>query len=141
MPINPILYLPIATTFIALAFSAIVFQRYRQKGWGPHLLWWVAGLLLYGVGTFTEAFVTLFGWQEGIFRAWYISGALLGGAPLAQGTAYLLLPRATAHRLTMVLVPFIFLAALCVLLTPVQLALVEPHRLSGKVIAWPWKER
>lgn len=134
---NPILYIPVATTCIALIFSWIVFQRYRQRQ-GIHLLWWAAGILIYGLGTFTEGFVTLFGWNEAVFRAWYISGALLGGAPLAQGTVYLLLRRKTANRLTMILVPFILVAAVFVLLTPLDYALVEPHRLSGKVILWHW---
>lgn len=138
MPTNPVLYLPIATTFIALIFSWIVLQRYRQKGKGAHLLWWAAGILLYGVGTFTEGFVTLFDWNEAVFRTWYISGALLGGAPLAQGTVYLLMQRKTANRLTSILVPFILVAAGFVLLTPLDYALVEPHRLSGRIIAWPW---
>jgi hypothetical protein len=35
------------------------------------------------VGTLTESLTTLLGWQEPIFRAWYVSGALLGAAPLA----------------------------------------------------------
>ncbi|MGH7597826.1 MAG: hypothetical protein ACREOI_15870 [bacterium] len=138
MPTNPVLYIPIATTFIALIFAWIVFQRYRQKRKGAHLLWWAAGIFIYGMGTFTEGFVTLFGWNEAIFRAWYISGALLGGVPLAQGTVYLLMQRATANRLTTILVPFIVIAAGFVLLTPLDYALVEPHRLSGKIIAWYW---
>ena len=138
MQLPTILYFPIATTFIALLFAWAVFRRYRKKGRGPHLLWWSAGILLYGVGTFTEAWVTLFGWHEAVFRAWYISGALLGGAPLAQGTVYLLLLRKTADRLTVILVPFILFAAVCVLSTPLHYELVEAHRLSGKVIAWPW---
>jgi len=135
---SPILYLPILTTLIALAFSWIVWQRYRQKGRGAHLLWWAAGILLYGVGTFTEGLTTLFGWHEGVFRAWYISGALLGGAPLAQGTIYLLLRRETAHRLTLLLVPLLVIAAVCVLASPVNHAVVEAHRLSGKVLDWQW---
>lgn len=138
MPTNPVLYIPIATTFIALIFSWIVLQRYRQKGKGAHLLWWVAGIFMYGVGTFTEGFVTLFGWNETVFRAWYISGALLGGAPLAQGTAYLLMPRKTANRLTSLLVPVILVAAGLVLLAPLDYTLVEPQRLSGKIILWQW---
>jgi hypothetical protein len=135
---NLVLYIPIATTFIALIFAWIVFQRYRHKGKGAHLLWWAAGILMYGVGTFTEGFVTLFGWNETVFRAWYISGALLGGVPLAQGTVYLLMQRKTANRLTLILLPFIFVAAGFVLLTPLDYALVEAHRLSGKIIAWRW---
>ncbi len=135
---HPILYIPIVTTFVSLIFAWIVFQRYRQKGKGTHLLWWAAGILIYGLGTFTEGFVTLFGWNETVFRAWYISGALLGGVPLAQGTVYLLMRRTTANRLTMILVPFILIATCCVLLTPLNYALVEPHRLSGKIIEWHW---
>ena len=135
---NFISYIPIATTLFSLVFSAIVLQRYRMKGKGAHLLWWAAGIFLYGVGTFTESMVTLFGWSEGIFRAWYISGALLGGVPLAQGTVYLLLRRKTANRLTAVLVPFIIVAAVFALLTPIRYELVQPHGLSGKVMVWQW---
>jgi len=82
---NPVLYLPVITTLFSLAFSAALLRRYLTRGGGPHLLVWAIGVLVYGVGTFTEAFTSVVGWHEGIFRAWYISGALLGGAPLAQG--------------------------------------------------------
>ena len=135
---QPIHFIPIATTVIALVFAVVVFMRYRERRSGPHLLWWAAGILMYGVGTFTEASVTLFGWNEALFRGWYISGALLGGAPLAQGTVYLLLSRRTANWLTGILLPFILVASICVLLTPIDYALVEPHRLSGQVMEWSW---
>jgi len=135
---NPILYIPVITTIISLAFSAILYDRYKRKGKGPHLLWWSGGAFLFGVGTFTEATTTLFGWNEYIFRSWYISGALLGGAPLAQGTVYLLLKRRTANILTMILIPFIAVAGTFVILTPLDYELVEAHRLSGVVIKWQW---
>ena len=135
---EPVHYLPIATTLIALPFALALFRRWRERRSGPHLLWWAAGVFLYGVGTFTEASVTLFGWSEPLFRAWYISGALLGGAPLAQGTAYLMLQRRTADRLAAVLVAFITVAATFVLLTPIDAAAVEPHRLTGRVMEWGW---
>jgi hypothetical protein len=133
-----ILHLPIATTVFSLAFFWALLRRYRAKGEGAHLLWWAAGILIYGIGTLTESWVTLLGWNPTVFRAWYISGALLGGAPLAQGTVYLLLPRRTANRLTWLLVPYIGIAAALVLLVPLNLELAEAHRLSGQVIAWPW---
>lgn len=135
---QPVHYIPIATTCFSIVFAYIIFQRYREKGKGTHLLWWSAGVLLYGVGTFTESWVTLFGWNENIFRAWYISGALMGGAPLAQGTVYLLMKRKTANMLTAVLVPVIVAAAVFVLLSPIHFDLVEPHRLSGQVMGWRW---
>jgi len=135
---NPVLFLPVVTTVFSLAFSGALLKRYFQRGRGPHLLVWAIGVLVYGVGTFTEAFTSVFGWREGVFRAWYISGALLGGAPLAQGTVYLLLRRRTAHILTACLVTVVVVAAACVLASPVNPALAEAHRLSGKVLAWPW---
>ncbi len=82
-------FIPIGTTLVAACFAPLVFRRWRERRSGPHLLWWSIGIAMYGVGTFTESFTTLFGWHEPVFRAWYISGALLGGAPLAQGTVYL----------------------------------------------------
>jgi hypothetical protein len=135
---NPVLYLPVITTVLSLAFSGALLRRYLTRGRGPHLLVWAIGVLVYGVGTFTEAFTSVFGWNEGVFRAWYISGALLGGAPLAQGTVYLLLRRKTAHVLTACLVTVVLVASACVLASPINPALAETHRLSGKVLAWPW---
>jgi hypothetical protein len=135
---TPVHFIPILTTVLALAFAGAVYGRYRNRRSGPHLLWWAGGLVVYGVGTLTEASVTLFGWSEGIFRAWYISGALLGGAPLAQGTVYLLLSRKTADRLAAALLTAVVIGALLVLVTPIRYELVEPHRLTGRVMAWSW---
>ena len=130
-------FIPIATSVFALVFSVVIARRYRERG-GPHLAWWSLGMLLYGVGTITEATTTLIGWHEPVFKAWYISGALLGGAPLAQGTVYLLLSRKTANRLTAALLTAVVIGATCVLLSPVHFDLVEPYRLSGKVLTWSW---
>jgi hypothetical protein len=130
-------WIPLATTVVAMAFATIVFRRYRERG-GTHLLWWAVGLVLYGVGALTEALTTLFGWNEWVFRAWYITGALCGGAPLAQGTVYLLLRRRTAHVLSILLIAAITAGGVLVLLSPLDLAAVEPHRLSGRVLGWQW---
>ncbi len=130
-------YIPIVTTVIALSLAVSLGRRYRERG-GPHLLWWTIGALTYAAGTAVEASVTLFGWQDGLFRAWYITGALLGGAPLAQGAAYLHLPRRTADILSAVLVTTVMIAAAFVLVVPIQYELVESHRLTGRVMAWPW---
>ncbi|MEE8361603.1 MAG: hypothetical protein V3R71_05575 [Gemmatimonadales bacterium] len=131
-------YIPIATTVFALAFAIVVLRGWRREPDKLHLAWWGFGLLMYGLGTLTESLTTLFGWHEDVFRMWYISGALLGGAPLAQGTIYLLLRRRTANILTAVLVPVITTAAVCVLLSPINYAAVEPYRLSGAALEWQW---
>ena len=130
-------YIPIFTTAVALAFGIVIFRRWRERG-GTHLLWWGIGMLTYGAGTITEATTTLLGWHEPVFRAWYIAGALLGGAPLAQGTVYLILSRKTANRLSVLLVAAILTASTAVLLSPIDYTLVDPVRLSGKVSVWQW---
>jgi hypothetical protein len=103
-----------------------------------HLLWWGVGLLTYGAGTITESATTLLGWHESVFRAWYITGALLGGAPLAQGSVYLHLSRKAANRLTAIVTTLIVVASVCVVASPIDYALDEPFRLSGKVLEWRW---
>lgn len=130
-------FVPILTTVLSLLFAVALWRRWRRRG-GAHLVWWCAGLATYAAGTFTESMVTLIGWNPALFRAWYITGALLGGAPLAQGTVYLLLPRRTANQLTAVLLPLIIVAAICVLLTPIDYSQVEPYRLTGRVMTWQW---
>jgi hypothetical protein len=131
-------YLPIATTLVAMAFSAVLIGHLRRKPGVRYLQWWTLGVIAYGIGTFVESWTTVLGWSEGVFRAWYIAGALLGGAPLAQGTVYLLLKRRTADVLSVVLVAVVAVAAVLVLLTPIDYALVEAHRLSGAVMEWSW---
>ena len=133
-----IYYLPILTTVFSTAFTAIILRRWNVRGRPNHLLWWAAGVAIFGIGTFFEGFTALAGWHGPIFRGWYISGALLGGAPLAQGTVYLLLPRKTADRLAVALVAYVALASLFVLLTPLDASLANDHKLSGDVIEWTW---
>ena len=131
-------FIPIVTTLLAIPFSLEIYRRYRQFPDRLHLLWWALGIATYGVGTLTESLTTLLGWQEPIFRAWYVSGALLGAAPLAQGTVYLMLPRKTAHVLTALLIAYVVVASTAVYLSPIDFAAVETHRLSGRVFAWQW---
>jgi hypothetical protein len=133
--VESVYWIPFATTVVALVFATIVLRRYTQRG-GPHHLWWGVGLLIYGAGTLTESLTTLMGWNVWVFRAWYITGALCGGAPLAQGSVYLLLRRRVADVLAVLLVTAIVTAAAFVILSPINQSLVETHRLTGAVLGW-----
>jgi hypothetical protein len=130
-----VLHLPIVSTLVAFAFAAELLRRHSRRG-GPHLLWWGIGMATYGLGTFTESFTTLFGWNPIVFRLWYVAGAFLGGYPLAQGTIYLLMSRRFADLSARVVSTVIVLAGILVFLTPLDPSLAEAHRLSGKVIVW-----
>ena len=131
-------YIPIITTVVATAFTWKLFKHWRLKPQAYYLMWWMIGGAMYGVGTLTESITTLAGWNLVTFKAWYISGALLGGAPLAQGTVYLLIKDKMAHWMTFILITIIAVASVFVVLSPVNLSLVETHRLSGSVLEWSW---
>ncbi len=135
---QPLHFLPILTTLVSIPFAIVLFRHWRKKPDALYLLWWMIGVLTYMAGTVTESLTTLFGWQLVVFKAWYVTGALLGGAPLAQGTIYLLFSRRTANLLSASLVAFVAVAAVPVLLSPVDLSLVETFRLSGAVLEWQW---
>jgi hypothetical protein len=129
-------YVPIATTILCVFFTPVVFRRWRERRPAPHLFWWSLGIAAYGLGTLTESLTTVFGWNEWVFRSWYITGALLGGAPLAQGTVFLMFSRETATRMAYAVGAVILVAATVVVLSPIDYSLVETHRLTGRVMEW-----
>jgi len=129
-------YLPILTTIISAAFAWVILERYRLKPQSHHLLWWGIGIVTYGVGTLIESLVTLFGWQAAMFKAWYIAGALLGGAPLAIGTIYLLLGKRAGHIAVVLLLTVVGVTSIFVVLSPLRMELVDPKMLGGQALAW-----
>lgn len=135
---NALHLLPIVSTIVATAFTRVLWKHWRRSPHSRHLMWWTIGAALFGLGTLTEALTTLVGWHEPIFRMWYIAGALLGGAPLAQGTVYLLMKRKTADRLTLALVAYVAIVAVFVLTTPLAAEAAEVGRLDGDAIEWQW---
>ena len=131
-------YLPIVTTMLAIPFTVVLWRHWRSNPRARFVLWWTIGVAMFGIGTLTEATTTLLGWHEPLFRTWYIAGALLGGAPLAQGTVYLLMKRRTADRLTVALIVYVSIAATFVLATPLDTSVIVDDRLNGSVMEWSW---
>lgn len=135
--INWVHYLPILTTLFSVYFLLNISGRYRVRG-GNHLLWWSIGVFTYGLGTFLESTITLFGNTIFLNKAWYVAGAVLGGYPLAQGSVYLHMKRKTANVLSIVTVPFIIFASVCVFLSPVDIDALQIHKPSGDILVWQW---
>lgn len=129
-------YLPILTTVISAVFATAILSRYRSKSKAYHLLWWGLGVLLFGVGTLIESLTTLFGWHPFLFRTWYIAGALLGGAPLALGTVYLLWGRPLGNVAAALLISTVSIISVLVFLSPLHIDLADPHVLNSDVLAW-----
>lgn len=97
------------------AFSAYVLQRYyfRRK---LHFLFWGLGLGMFAIGSFSEIYLGI-AWNQWIFFAWYLCGAILTAAWIGHGTVYLLVRKRRAHILTAVLLIGSAIAAVLLLST------------------------
>lgn len=130
---HPVNYIPIATTLFA-AFFFLKLYNHWSRSRSSYILWWMLGIFFYGAGTVTESIHTLAGYSPANFKAWYILGALLGGAPLAQGTVHLLMKPKTATILSVVLTTVILISAFLVVFSPVTPG--NHPRLTGKILEW-----
>ncbi len=128
-------YIPIATTLFCIYFFSVIYPHWRAKPQALYLMWWTIGVVCYGIGTLVESIHTLYGWSPLIFKSWYIAGAFLGGVPLAQGTVYLLMPKALAHKMTAVLLVVLVISSALVIASPLDESLVT-HKLQGNVLEW-----
>jgi hypothetical protein len=113
--------LPFISTVITFCFAAAVLNRYRL-GRKPHSLMWGIGLVLYGLGTFAEAYLAV-RWNSTLLRLWYLSGAMLTAAWLGQGTIYLLIRKpGVANAMAAGLALISLVAAWAVFTAPVNSA-------------------
>jgi hypothetical protein len=137
--VEPVHYLPIATTILSVAFVAALLSRASKRKWPPHLVWWAVGVFFYGVGTAVESTITLSGNTETLNRVWYWAGAILGAYPLGTGSVYLLLSRRLANILTAITLPVVVVTSVLVFLAPMRLELLEAHRPMGRgIFEWEW---
>ena len=130
-------YIPVLTTIFSLFFLSRIIPHYLARK-SPYLLWWMLGVATFGAGTLTESINAIFGWSEWNTKIWYIVGALLGGYPLAQGTIYLLMNKRFADISALLCSTVIVVAAVCVLLSPIEVPEGFDYRLTGKVFSWQW---
>ena len=81
--------LPGVTSILALVFSLALFDQWRERRGGFQLIWGI-GMLFYGIAAGAEALAGVGGWNEPLYRAWYLTGAMWTAGWLGLGTAFLL---------------------------------------------------
>ncbi len=81
--------LPALTAILALVFSAALLDQWRERRGGFQLIWGL-GMLFYGVAAGAEALAGMGGWNEALYRTWYLTGAVWTAGWLGLGTAFLL---------------------------------------------------
>jgi hypothetical protein len=85
----PSALLPALTSLLALAFAVALFDQWRDRRHGFQLIWAI-GMLFYGTASGCEAIAAASGWNEALYRTWYLTGAVWTAGWLGLGTAFLL---------------------------------------------------
>jgi len=133
--------MPFMSVLIMSIFVLLVLRRYAMRR-GLHLLLWGIGLVMYGLGSFAEAYHAVAGFNGLVFRLWYLFGAMLVAAWLGQGTVYLLVRRQIAgvriaHILMVVLLLGSLYGAFKVFGAQLDPSLMPGESLSGHAIVTP----
>ncbi len=81
--------LPAVTSLLAFLFALLLLDQWRDRRHGFQLAW-AFGMLCFAIGSGAEAVAIYSGWNEILYRAWYLAGAVLTAAWLGLGTAFLL---------------------------------------------------
>ena len=104
--------LPTLTAFLALAMAIALVDQWRERR-QPFQIVWAIGMAFYGIAAGCEALAAAAGWNELLYRTWYLTGAVLTAGWLGLGTALLL----SKTRFGYAVAISIFLAGLFTLLT------------------------
>jgi hypothetical protein len=77
------------TAVVAFLMTLALLDQWRERR-RTYQLVWAIGSLLFGIAAACEALGAAGGWNTALFRAWYLTGALLNVGWLGLGTAFLL---------------------------------------------------
>lgn len=86
---NPNVVLPLGSSLLSFAFAILLFDQWRVRR-RPYQAIWAVGMLWYGLSAGTEFLGGAFGWNEALYRLWYLIGAIWVAGWLGLGTATLL---------------------------------------------------
>ena len=81
--------LPLGSSVLSFVFAGLVVDQWWQRRHGFQLVWAI-GLFFYGVSTGAEFLGGGYGWNDFLYRTWYLIGVFLVPAYLGTGTIYLL---------------------------------------------------
>jgi hypothetical protein len=81
--------LPGITSLLALVFSLALVDQWLERR-QPYQLIWAVGMAFFGIASGCEAVAGAGGWNETLYRTWYLTGAVWTAGWLGLGTAFLL---------------------------------------------------
>src|SRR5438552_12333570 len=104
---NPNVVLPLGSSILSFIFAILLIDQWRERR-RPYQLVWAIGMLWYGLSAGTEFLGGAFGWNETLYRLWYLIGAIWVAGWLGLGTIVLL----ARTRFGLALAPVFVLLAL-----------------------------
>ena len=81
--------IPAVTALLALSFALALLDQWRARRRAYQLVWAI-GMLFFGIASGCEAVAAAVGWNEALYRTWYLLGAVWTAGWLGLGTAFLL---------------------------------------------------
>ena len=85
----PAVLLPGLTSLLALILAVALLDQWRERRSAFQIIW-ATGMLFFGIASGCEALAAAGGWSEGLYRTWYLTGAVWTAGWLGLGTAFLL---------------------------------------------------
>jgi hypothetical protein len=110
--VNLNVILPLASSILSLIFAVMLIDQWRERRRAYQLIWAV-GMFWYFLSAGSEFLGGAFGWNETLYRVWYLIGAIYVAGWLGLGTVYLLRKTRFAYAFAVSL----FLAGLFTFLT------------------------
>jgi hypothetical protein len=107
--------LPALTAVLALVMAIALLDQWRERRQAFQLIWAI-GMAFFGIAAGCEAIAAAAGWNEALYRTWYLTGAVWTAGWLGLGTAVLLARTRFGYAFAF----SIFLAGLFTLLTQLK---------------------
>ncbi len=82
-------FLPAITAILAGIFFVALLDQWRTRRRGYQAIW-ALGMLFFSIAVLCEAIAAATGWNEPVYRVWYLTGAVWTAGWLGLGNAFLL---------------------------------------------------
>ena len=86
---QPNVLLPFLSSTLSFVFALFLLDQWLERRRSYQLIWTI-GMVWYGISAGTEFLGGAFGWNERLYRTWYLIGAVYVAAWLGLGTMFLL---------------------------------------------------
>ncbi len=108
--------IPLIAGLVGVVFGGLVLRQYQVRR-RPYQLAWGFALELFGWAALVEAAGILGGWNDGLYKTYYLLGGILNVGWLAIGEVYLLAHRPVGHVAAAVMGVITLAALVAVLLS------------------------